>query len=162
MYSEERKFTFTKSDASILNVIVRSPDLSSSSHYGQYTWKCAEALSSFVASNSELIAGRRVLELGAGTALCGLVAALCGATWVTCSDNDVALLHDLQENIRLNNLSNVSFCSVDWNHPSASRLSFDVLLAADCLFDKSGLYMVKSSAYSRQYMSHLFVQYRCL
>ncbi|KAF5399848.1 7TM GPCR rhodopsin [Paragonimus heterotremus] len=81
---------------------------------------------------------RRENKLGAGTGLCGLVAGRCGASSVTFSDNDVQVYTDLLQNAIANKITQCTFLLLDWNYPTRNwqRQTFDVILAADTLFDK--------------------------
>ncbi|CAH8831999.1 unnamed protein product [Trichobilharzia szidati] len=111
--------------------------VSVSSKYGHYTWKCAEALSTYLVKHPEEVRGLRVLELGAGTGLCGIVAALLGARHVQFTDNDMTCANKLHFNAQLNGISNYNFTILDWNYPlSYTGDEFDVILASDCLYDK--------------------------
>lgn len=53
--------------------------------YGMYTWPCAPVLAWYLWTRRGQLAGKHVLELGAGTSLPGVVAAKCGSR-VTLSD----------------------------------------------------------------------------
>ncbi|XP_018647954.1 hypothetical protein Smp_133160, partial [Schistosoma mansoni] len=105
--------------------------------YGHYTWKCAEALSDFLVKYPEEVRGLRVLELGAGTGLCGITAALLGALHVRFTDKDLTCSDTLHLNAQLNGIKNYDFTPLDWNYPlDWSGGFFDIILASDCLYDK--------------------------
>ena len=54
--------------------------------YGEYIWPASLVLCDFLKRNSELVRGKRVLELGSGTGIAGLYAAKLGAEHVTLTD----------------------------------------------------------------------------
>ena len=54
--------------------------------YGEYVWPAGLFMCDFLKRNSELVKGKRVLELGSGTGLVGLYAAKLGASHVTLTD----------------------------------------------------------------------------
>ncbi|TNN16209.1 GPI transamidase component PIG-T [Schistosoma japonicum] len=111
--------------------------VTSSPNYGHYTWKCAEVLSGFLARYPEEVRGLRVLELGAGTGLCGITAAVLGALHVRFTDKDLTCLETLRLNAQLNGINNYDFILLDWNYPlDWPGGLFDVILASDCLYDK--------------------------
>jgi hypothetical protein len=58
---------------------------------GVSTWDGARMLAAHLADNRTLVEGRSVLELGAGTGVSGLAAALCGAREVLLTDLDYSL-----------------------------------------------------------------------
>lgn len=51
-------------------------------------WPSGIALASYILENPHLVAGKRILELGAGVGLPSLAAALCGATEVVVTDRE--------------------------------------------------------------------------
>ncbi|XP_048575922.1 histone-arginine methyltransferase METTL23 isoform X2 [Nematostella vectensis] len=73
--------------------------------YGMFTWPCALVLAQFVWHNRSLIQGKKVLEIGAGTALPGIVAAKCGAL-VSLSDSEdyPECLANCHKSIQANNV----------------------------------------------------------
>ncbi|KAK4472791.1 hypothetical protein MN116_004010 [Schistosoma mekongi] len=78
-------------------------------------------------------------ELGAGTGLCGITAALLGALHVRFTDKDLTCLETLRLNAQLNGINNYDCILLDWNYPlDWSGGLFDVILASDCLYDKEG------------------------
>ena len=105
----------------------------SHSDVGFCTWPSAPVLASL--APREIPAGARVLKLGAGTGLAGLVfasRALCGA--VTLSDRKLA---NLREAVAVNDfgacdvtVERVDFCAP----PSSITESYDAVIAADCVY----------------------------
>ena len=94
-------------------------------------------------------AGSRVLELGAGLGIVGLaLAEALPAVAVTLSDYDPALLHNLEENIRLNAATTCSVAHVDFRdferqagaavppkYAEAGLCGYDMLIGSDIVYD---------------------------
>lgn len=97
--------------------------------YGIVLWPAAIALAHDVASRA--MEGRRVLELGAGTGLPGIVAATLGARLVQTDRSDVAL-HVAKKNAERNGVELVQRAA-DWT-AWADRDAYDVILASDVLY----------------------------
>lgn len=74
---------------------------------GFQMWPAAVILSRYLCRNPDVIRGRRVLEVGAGLGLCGLVAAHF-ATAVTLSDFNPVVLRALEGNVALNSMCSSS------------------------------------------------------
>lgn len=72
------------------------------SGFGAIVYRAAIALALFLEQRRELVAGRRVLELGAGTGFLSLVAAHLGAERVLCTDGDPDVVALSAENVRAN------------------------------------------------------------
>ncbi|ETW09661.1 hypothetical protein, variant [Aphanomyces invadans] len=72
---------------------------------GWYVWPSAIKLATFIHHNQHLVAGKRVLELGAGTALPGLLAAKLGAAHVMLTDKDEVALRNARGAIKLNGIA---------------------------------------------------------
>jgi len=56
--------------------------------YWAYLWAGGAALAHHVAANPEVVRGRSVLDLGAGSGVVGIAAALAGAARVICAETD--------------------------------------------------------------------------
>mmetsp|Transcript_16453 Transcript_16453/g.30581 ORF Transcript_16453/g.30581 Transcript_16453/m.30581 type:complete len:283 (-) Transcript_16453:143-991(-) len=69
---------------------------------GLALWTCSQILSAYLADHPELVRDKRVLELGAGLGLCGIVAHHLDADEVLVTDGDVDVLHNLKHNVRVN------------------------------------------------------------
>ncbi|EFJ42582.1 hypothetical protein VOLCADRAFT_97402 [Volvox carteri f. nagariensis] len=72
---------------------------------GAKVWMVAHMLCLELASNRELVAGRRVLELGSGCGVCGLAAAALGAGHVVLTDVEGPVLRNLRSCMHLNHTS---------------------------------------------------------
>ncbi|EGZ26856.1 hypothetical protein PHYSODRAFT_257657 [Phytophthora sojae] len=113
-------------------------------HYGLFVWPSALLLSRFVAREADrLCRDKVVLELGCGTGLPSILAALCGATKVYLTDRadaaDIQL--NAEANIKLNKLEGrAEFIPLTWgdmhisDEVAAIFKTVDVVLAADCFY----------------------------
>lgn len=108
--------------------------------YGFVLWESAVALGERLVEEPSLVQGRRVLELGAGVGLPGLVAQGLGGQ-VTQTDYQVDSLTLCQWNAQQNGLATETFQGDwrHWQHPSRYHL----ILAADILYDTSLHYYVE-------------------
>lgn len=92
---------------------------------GNTIWGASVVASRFVAENTHLFAGKRVLELGSGCGLLGMVLARLGvAASLTLSDYQSATVTNLGVNCTLNGVpvgagveggGSVSICRMDWD-----------------------------------------------
>ncbi|KAJ7228956.1 putative methyltransferase-domain-containing protein, partial [Mycena pura] len=102
---------------------------------GGIAWPAAEVLSRYlVKQGPNFLQGKIVLDLGSGTGLVGLVAAMLGGT-VYLTDQ-APMLKIMRENVEINKLS--SLCTVaelNWGEPIPVDIPRpDVILAADCVY----------------------------
>lgn len=100
--------------------------------YGVTLWASAIALASEIARRAAEFRGRRVLELGAGTGLPGIVADACGAS-VRQTDRQTAALALCRRNAALNRAARVEQSLMDWTDwPDAAR--YDWIIGSDILY----------------------------
>jgi predicted nicotinamide N-methyase len=110
-----------------------------------YTWPCAPVLAQYVWHHRDVVKGRTVIELGAGTALPGIVAAKCGAR-VTLSDKEdpPEPLKNCSKSCQMNGVSDqVQVVGICWGSISPIVVSLpmaDYILSSDCLYDSKGIY----------------------
>lgn len=100
--------------------------------YGIVLWPAAIALAHEVAARS--VQGARVLELGAGTGLPGIVAATLGARVVQ-TDRNAAALAVCRRNAALNGVV-LEQRAADWTEWRETA-TYDLILGADILYDES-------------------------
>lgn len=103
--------------------------------YGVALWPAAIALAHDVAARADAFRGRRVLELGAGTGLPGIVAASFGARVVQ-TDRHALALSVCEQNGARNGVATVAYRLADWAAwDDAER--YDWILGADILYGEA-------------------------
>jgi predicted nicotinamide N-methyase len=98
--------------------------------YGLVVWPSAIALAHEVAARD--LAGKRVLELGAGTGLPGIVAASLGARVVQ-TDRQRLVLHVCRQNAERNRVTGIEHRLADWTAWD-DRERYDLILGSDVLY----------------------------
>lgn len=103
--------------------------------YGFLLWESAVMLASWLTGRAETLRGKRILELGAGVGLSGLVASYLGAqVWQTDHRADVLVL--AQHNAQVNGgLAPHQFVA-DWR-AWTHAVQYDLLLGADILYERA-------------------------
>lgn len=102
--------------------------------YGVVLWPGAMALAHELAARGDALRGRRVLELGAGTGLPGIVAATLGAT-VTQTDKHDGALAVCRRNGERNGVRDVAYRVADWTAwDDAAR--YDLIVGADVTYSE--------------------------
>ncbi|XP_029035846.1 probable methyltransferase-like protein 23 isoform X1 [Osmia bicornis bicornis] len=109
-------------------------------NYSFYTWPSAPVLAWFLWEHKEELIGKRVLELGSGTALPGILASKCGAN-VILSDSASfpRSLQHIRRSCELNGiLSQVQIIGITWGLFLSSLFSIgplDLILGSDCFYE---------------------------
>jgi predicted nicotinamide N-methyase len=98
--------------------------------YGIVLWPAAIALAHDVASRD--LAATRILELGAGTGLPGIVAASLGARVVQ-TDRQQLVLHVCRQNAERNGVTTIEHRIADWTAWDDSE-RYDLILGSDILY----------------------------
>ncbi|KAL3668694.1 hypothetical protein V7S43_005990 [Phytophthora oleae] len=112
---------------------------------GTRLWTGSHFLSRYLWSHPELVKGKRVLELGAGTGICSIVSSKLGAVKCLATDGDEEVVGLLAKNVQVNKADGVVTArSLFWgDEPSAQTLleefsgaltDVDVVLAGDVLY----------------------------
>jgi len=133
-------------------------------------WPAAVNLAALIASTPSLVQGQRVCELGSGLGIPGLVAAAVGASTVTLIDREALALHCAMSTAAVCGLRTgpvpddsaaatsfyatpsagvVSASMADWGADPAEDLAFDVVLAAEVLYEPAAAMAFARSAERR-------------
>ncbi|MDO7929162.1 50S ribosomal protein L11 methyltransferase [Pseudomonas sp. KFB-139] len=102
--------------------------------YWSFCWASGLALARFLAEHPHWVAGKRVLDFGAGSGVAGIAAVRAGAAEVVACDLDPLALAACQANAELNDVQ-LNY-SADF-FAEADR--FDLILVADVLYDRANL-----------------------
>ncbi|XP_074661716.1 protein N-lysine methyltransferase METTL21A-like [Tubulanus polymorphus] len=100
-------------------------------------WDAATVLSDFLQGKAELVKGKKVLEIGAGTGLVGLYSNVLGAE-VTITDRQEVLDH-IRNVVKHNELDNsrLTVAELDWTKNYPEFGTFDVIVGADVIYIES-------------------------
>lgn len=109
---------------------------------GVTLWQAAPRLANFLIKSPELVADKRILELGAGLGLCGMVAHHLGANSVVLTDADTITLERMRSNLDTNcpnhnsSKQSIGCRQLIWNNLSQMEEcgTFDTLLGADVIY----------------------------
>ncbi|PRP84655.1 putative nicotinamide N-methyltransferase-like [Planoprotostelium fungivorum] len=110
---------------------------------GMKIWPVAREFCEYLHTQRERLSGRNILELGAGTGMCGLYTShLCRRVMIT--DGDDAVVSIVKKNVELNGLKNVLVEKLWWgDHLSTERLlrenseGYDVIIGSEILYHES-------------------------
>ncbi len=100
--------------------------------YGAMLWPASLALAHELVARAEQLPGKRVLELGAGTGIPGIVAESLGATVLQVDRSEVAL-HLCTVNAQRNGTKSLEARAAEWE-TFHSDTPFDLILGADVLY----------------------------
>lgn len=100
--------------------------------YGVTLWTAAIGLAHDVAARGDALRGSRILELGSGTGLPGIVAAAFGARVVQTDRNQLALSVG-KRNIALNSIETIEQRIVDWTNWNDAE-KYDWIIGSDILY----------------------------
>lgn len=121
---------------------------------GLCSWQASIALADYLVENIELLRGKCVLELGAGTGLCGMIALhCCGVRHMLLTDGSRECIELMKENVKRNfseasefndgayeiKGKSLDLCKLEWGAIDGMQWPFgfstDVILAADVVYD---------------------------
>ena len=102
--------------------------------YWAYLWESSIGLAEHLSDNSTILTDKRILEIGCGYGLAGIVAAKVGAI-VTFTDFEHDALQFARHNSQQNDVSTGTFVQMDWSAPCFQN-GFDVVLGADVIYEE--------------------------
>ncbi|KAJ5073185.1 methyltransferase-like protein [Anaeramoeba ignava] len=110
-------------------------------NYGSFIWPSSLILSEYLCLIEDELKNQKILELGAGTGLPGILSAKLGAKQVVLSDisSEKSILENLEFESKSNGIDDIcSVIPIDWGFFSEKYSDigdFDIILGADCLYD---------------------------
>lgn len=102
--------------------------------FGLLLWESAPVLAGVLAERPARVAGKRVLELGAGAGFAGIVAAALGGR-VKQTDHAYEALELCRMNAAANGVAGIEVATGDWN-AWREEGRYDVILGSDVLYDR--------------------------
>ncbi len=100
--------------------------------YWAFAWAGGQALARYILDHPEIVAGKRVLDFGAGSGLVGLAAARAGAASVRCADIDAFAVAAIQANADANGFA-LATTSED---VIGGPVPYDVILVGDMCYER--------------------------
>ena len=100
--------------------------------YWAFAWAGGQALARYVLDNPKTVAGRRVLDFGAGSGLVAIAAAMSNAFDVTAADIDPVAAQAMALNRTLNDV----WFEVEMEDVIGAKGDWEVLLIGDVCYDK--------------------------
>jgi predicted nicotinamide N-methyase len=99
-----------------------------------FCWSSGQVLAKWIRDLREDLRGKRVLDFGSGSGIAAIAAALSGAREVIALDSDPLARGAIRANAELNQVKLITT-----EHLNFVKGDFDVILAADILYDKNNL-----------------------
>jgi predicted nicotinamide N-methyase len=100
--------------------------------YWAFAWAGGQALARYVLDNPAVVAGKRVLDFGAGSGLVAIAAAKAGAATITAADIDPVAVEAMTLNAALNNAA----FDIEIEDLIGTDGAWDPLLIGDVCYDK--------------------------
>lgn len=97
-----------------------------------FAWAGGQAMARYLLDHPETVAGKRVLDFGAGSGLAGIAAALAGAVQVTASEIDPIAVAAIRINAAANR---VNVDAIETDLVGRPGTDWDVVLAADVCYE---------------------------
>ncbi|GJL69738.1 MAG: hypothetical protein NPIRA06_23730 [Nitrospirales bacterium] len=127
----------TKRDISVETPLDARDDESLGWGYWDRIWPSEVALAEYLIHQffPTKLQGAKVLEIGCGTGLAGVVAAQLGA-FTMFSDMVSITLEAVKESCHLNHVSNFDTCILDWSEAIERKQLYDLILGSEIFYDE--------------------------
>lgn len=128
---------------------------------GLAVWAGSEVLCDYLLDHAELVLDKRVIELGAGVGLCGIVAHQLGAKDVLVTDGDTSVLENLRYNVKQNQINHdtatISCPQLIWGQNLDKFLELHGGKQVDVIIASDVTYITKSIEPMWQTVRHLLL-----
>jgi predicted nicotinamide N-methyase len=104
--------------------------------FGLLLWESAQALAEALADDKESVAGRSVLELGAGVGLPGIIARALGASAVRQTDHISEALALCRANAEKNGIDGIELALANWDAWTDAG-SYDLIIGSDVVYERA-------------------------
>jgi len=101
--------------------------------YWASAWAGGQALARYLLDHPEVVAGKRVLDVGSGSGLAAIAAALAGASAVTANDIDPYAIAAIRANAEVNRVS-LSTSPMNLIHGDTYVADFDLITTGDGMY----------------------------
>ena len=127
----------TKRDISVENPLDKWDGESLGWGYWDRIWPSEVVLSEYLIHQffPTKLTGTKVLEIGCGTGVAGVVAAKLGA-FTMFSDMVPVTLEAVKETCHLNHISNFDTCTLDWSEKIESKERYDLVLGSEVFYEE--------------------------
>lgn len=129
----QKRFTFPNRHESLLI----EETLESEGGIGAGCWLSGIALSTWIMNNPDILQGKRILELGSGVGLCGIVTScLDNVVEVNMTDMYKALTNTMKNNIKHNQHLIKTIPTIQCYNWKVNRdaTPYDIIIASDCVY----------------------------
>lgn len=128
----------TKRDISVETPLHKRDDESLGWGYWDRIWPSEVALAEYLIPQffPAKLAGAKVLEIGCGTGVAGVVTAHLGA-FTMFSDLVPVTLEAVKETCRLNRIRNFDTCTLDWSEKIESKERYDYIIGSEVFYDEA-------------------------
>ena len=128
----------TKRDISVETPLDKRDGESLGWGYWDRIWPSSMAFSEYLIHqfSPAKLTGTKVLEIGCGTGVPGVVAAQLGA-FTMFSDMVPVTLEAVKETCRLNHIRNFDTCTLDWSVKNQSKEHYDMVLGCEVFYDEA-------------------------
>mmetsp|Transcript_7866 Transcript_7866/g.14472 ORF Transcript_7866/g.14472 Transcript_7866/m.14472 type:complete len:274 (-) Transcript_7866:194-1015(-) len=138
------KATFTYGDINTELQFVHDSNQLIEKFVSRVVWPSAQEMCRYFVKHPQLVEGKRILELGSGTGLCGITLAYLGAKQVVLTDYNEAAVNLIRDNVEMNGQSGVCDCfELTWGDPEGAAQvidasggeAFDIVLGTDVVYE---------------------------
>jgi predicted nicotinamide N-methyase len=104
--------------------------------FGLLVWESAQALAEALVEDPTIVAGKNILEVGAGVGFPGIVARSLGAAAVRQTDNLTQALTLCQVNAAQNGVDGIELAVANWDAWTDDR-KYDLIIGSDVIYERT-------------------------